>query len=73
MELVDTCEACLRLKYELPPPKRTGRKPKSFIDGLCMRGHKMYWDTHSNPPRWRCKPCEVVYAGRRRLKREASR
>ncbi len=73
MELVDTCEACLRLKYEPPPPKRTGRPPFSVINGECMRGHKMYWATHLDRPRWRCKPCEVVYADRKRLKREASR
>jgi hypothetical protein len=69
IELIDTCEACLRLTYESPPPKRTGRPPFSVINGECIRGHKMVWVKQ----RWRCKPCEAIYADRKRQKRRAER
>ena len=69
LELDDQCDACLRLSYERPAPKRTGRPPFSVINGECMRGHKMIWVK----ARWRCKPCEAVYAERKRAKRKASR
>ena len=67
MELIDTCEACLRLTFEPLPPKRTGRPPFSVVNGECMYGHKMI---HNK--RWRCKQCEAVYAERKRLKRKAT-
>ena len=67
--LDDQCDACLRQTYEPPPPKRTGRPPFSVVNGECIRGHKMNWVKS----RWRCKPCESVYAERKRLKRKAER
>ena len=67
LELDDQCDACLRLVYEPPPPKRHGRPPFSVINGECMRGHKMNWVK----ARWRCKLCETVYAERKRAKRKA--
>ena len=68
MELTDTCEACLRLQWERPAPKITGRPPFSCLDGVCMRGHDMY----KLRDRWRCKQCEAIYVERKRLKRKAS-
>ena len=69
MELIDICEACLRLTYESPPPKRMGRPPFSVVNGECMRGHKMIQVNE----RWRCKPCEAIYADRKRQKRRVER
>ena len=69
MELIDVCEACLRLAWEAPTRAITGRPPFSVIDGQCMRGHAMRWAT----TRWRCKSCEAMYAERKRLKMAALR
>jgi hypothetical protein len=65
MELSDTCEACLRLQWERPARKITGRPPS---DGVCIRGHDMY----RVQDRWRCKQCMRIYYERKRLKRKAS-
>jgi hypothetical protein len=68
MELMDTCEACIRHEYLPPPFYRTGRPPASAIPGICIRGHAMIKGV-----RWRCKPCEAIYAERKRLRRKAMR
>ena len=65
MERPDVCEACLRHNYEAPPPRPAGRKPWSIVEGVCIRGHDMRWDGE----RWRCKPCDAMYAERKRDKR----
>ena len=67
MELVDTCNDCLRLQYEPPPPKRTGRPPFSVVNGECLRGHTMI----RVKERWRCMPCGKIYAETKRQKRKA--
>ena len=70
MELIDTCEACLRLEWEPPSAqKRTGRPPFSCINGVCMRGHEMV----KSGTRWRCRQCECMYKERKRLKMAALR
>ena len=69
MELFDECNDCLRLQYEPPPPKRTGRVPFSVVNGQCLRGHTMM----RVKERWRCKACAAIYADRKRQKRKAER
>jgi len=68
MELFDECNDCLRLQYEPTPLKRTGRPPASARPGICLRGHVMI-----KAGRWRCKPCDAIYADRKRQKRKAKR
>ena len=68
MELMDTCEACLRLAWEPPMThKRTGRPPFSCINGVCMRGHQMI----KSGTRWRCRQCECMYKEGKRLRIKA--
>ena len=68
MELMDTCEACLRLAWEPPMThKRTGRPPFSCINGVCMRGHQMI----KSGTRWRCRQCENMYKLAKRLRIKA--
>jgi hypothetical protein len=67
MELVDTCNDCLRLQYEPPLGKRTGRPPFSVVNGQCLRGHTMIRVND----RWRCNPCGKIYAETKRQKRKA--
>ena len=68
MELMDTCEACLRLAWEPPmTQKRTGRPPFSCINGVCMRGHQML----KSGTRWRCRQCENMYKHQKRLRIKA--
>ena len=68
MELMDTCEACLRLAWEPPMThKRTGRPPFSCINGVCMRGHQML----KSGTRWRCRQCENMYKHQKRLRIKA--
>ena len=68
MELMDTCEACLRLAWEPPmTQKRTGRPPFSCVNGVCMRGHQMI----KSGTRWRCRQCECMYKEAKRLRVKA--
>ena len=67
MELMDTCEACLRLAWERPAPKITGRPPFSCVNGVCMRGHQMI----KSGTRWRCRQCECMYQKAKRLRVKA--
>ena len=69
MELIDVCEACLRLEEATRTPAPMGRPPFSVIDGQCMRGH----DMHRAGNRWRCSPCEAIYAERKRLRKATLR
>jgi hypothetical protein len=69
MELIDTCEACLRLQREPAPLKRTGRRSASSQPaGICIRGHVMIM-----AGRWRCKQCEAMYNERKRQQRRAEK
>jgi hypothetical protein len=69
MELIDTCEACLRFEREPAPFNPTGRRSAaSMSGGICIRGHVMI-----NKGRWRCKQCEAIYNERKRQKRRAER
>ena len=68
MELMDTCDACLRLAWEpAAAQKRTGRPPFSCINGVCMRGHQML----KSGTRWRCRQCENMYKHQKRLRIKA--
>ena len=69
MELLDVCETCQRYNVEPKPLNQRGRNLSSLVKGVCVRGHAMRWAG----ARWRCKPCEAMYAERKRQKRKAER
>ena len=70
VDVLDCCEMCDRYAYEAPLPRRTGQfRSVSPVKGVCIRGHAMRWAI----VRWRCKPCEAMYADRKRQKRKADR
>jgi hypothetical protein len=70
LDVLDCCEVCNRYNLEGMPPKQTGQtRSVSPVKGVCIRGHAMRWAE----VRWRCKPCEAMYAQNKRMKRKADR
>ena len=60
------CEEVMELLDVCETCHRYNVEPKP---GVCVRGHAMRWAG----ARWRCKPCDAMYAERKRQKRKAER